>query len=195
MKKSLKYIKVEGKLKSRGEYLLSSAEYRPYESVTFVDHEGEELHFYSLSFSKRMDDNLDFSRDMTFYILRLRQKDKMVGVVYAVECDGDKMFFPDTAIPALQFLGLEASYRSHLALKVFPLSFILVLVCGGALSLAIGYIFGFGTSSAVLGMGGAAFYMYSPVLLFKRKLAGISKAYEILASDGFNTASNVSAKY
>lgn len=195
MKKSLKYIKVEGKLKSRGEHLVSATEYRPYASVTFVDHEGEELHFYSLSFSKRMDDNLDYSRDMTFYILRLRQKNKMVGVVFAAECDGDKMFFPDTAIPALQAMGLQASYRCHLALQEFQLSIFFVLVCGGVLSLGIEYMLGFGTTSAILGMGGAAFYMYSPALLFRRKLAGISKAYEILASDGFTTTSNVSAKY
>ena len=60
IKKNLKYVKIEGTLKSRGEYATSPAENRPYEAVTIVDKDGDEIQFHTLSISKRMDESLNF---------------------------------------------------------------------------------------------------------------------------------------
>ena len=194
MKKNLKYVKIEGKLKSRGEYATSPAEYRPYEAVTLVDNDGDEIHFHTLSISKRMDESLNFDNPMTFYILRYRHKDKMVGVLYAIESDGTKVYYPDTAIPALKALGLQVRNRYQVIVNPVGAMGILI-VAGGALSLALGFGLGFDfATAAIIGFGGMGFYMVYP-LIFRSKGAGISKMLSILESAGFNTTSSTNAKY
>lgn len=194
MKKNLKYVKIEGTLKSRGEYLISPAEYRPYEAVTLVDNDGDEIHFHTLSISKRMDESLNFEHPMTFYILRYRHKEKMVGVLYAVESNGDKVYYPDTAIPALKALGLQVRNRYQYIVNPGAAMGAL-LVCGGGLSLAFSLVLGLSFVPAViLGFGGMGFFIFSP-LFFKEKGAGISEMLGILNSAGFNTTSNTNSKY
>jgi len=51
----VEYICIEGRIASRGEYITESMEYRPYEAVTLIDNDGDEVHFSMLSISKRMD--------------------------------------------------------------------------------------------------------------------------------------------
>ncbi len=194
MKKNMKYIKIEGVLKSKGEYITSPAEYRPYEAVTIVDSEGDEIHFHTLSISKRMDESLDFKQTMTFYILRYRVKEKMVGVLYAVECDGKKIFYPDTAIPALKSLGLQV--RGRYQFITSPQAAMgSIIFGGGGIATFLGAGLGFNPIIAcVLGFGGLIFYLYSPVF-FKSKGAGISQMQSIMQTDGFDTSSSTNSKY
>ncbi len=194
MKKNLKYVSIEGALKSKGEYKTSPAEYRPYEAVTIVDKDGDEIHFHTLSISKRMDESLDFNTQMTFYILRYRLKEKMFGILYAIEVEGKKIFYPDTALPALKSFGLTVRNRYQFIVNPAAAMGALVLV-GGALSLGFGIGLGLGLiPGAVLGFGGMSFYLYSP-MIFKDKGAGISEMEGILNSAGFNAASSNNSKY
>lgn len=194
MKKNLKYVKIEGRLKSRGEYDSSIAEHRPYEAVTIIDNEGDEIHFHTLQISKRMDESLNFHNHMSFYILRYRRKEKMFGVLYAVECNGNKVYYPDTAIPILKSFALQSRNRYHFIREpVTAIGFI--ISGGGALSLALGFGIGIDlVPAATFGFGGMALYMHYP-LIFKSKCAGISKMVDILNSAGFNTNSNTNSKY
>jgi len=203
MKNSLKYIKIKGTLQSRGEYTTDPAEYRPYEAVTIVDDEGEEVHFYTLSMSKRMDDDLDFDQSMSFYILRHRVKDKMGGFLYAVECAGKKIFYPDTAIPYLKDFVLTSSGRyPYIINSSAPVAALIVSgVLTVALYVALGAAFGLTDKImaialvfGVLSFGLTGFYMYSPVI-FKTKRAGLSEMKKNLTDDGFDTTSGNNSKY
>lgn len=194
MKKSLKYIKIEGKLKSRGEYITSAAEYRPYEAVSIIDTDGDEVHFHTLSISKRMDEALDFNKPITFYILRCRVDEKLVGVLYAAESEGEKIYYPDTAIPALEALGLQVRTRSQFIAN--PSSALMIIaICGGILTSILSYGLRFdGVLAFFFGFGGIATYLYAP-MMFKSSGAGIMQMQEILKTEGFSVASSTNAKY
>ncbi len=194
MKKNMKYIKIEGVLKSRGEYCTSPAEYRPYEAVTIVDGEGDEIHFHTLSISKRMDESVDFNKSMTFYILRYRVKDKMIGVLYALEFEGKKIFYPDTAIPELKSLGLQVRKRNQFITDPAFLMGIMILG-GGLLALALCLGLGFDYKVAMLlGFGCMGLYLFSP-FIFQAKGAGLSEMKKILVAEGFNVTSRTNSKY
>ena len=194
MKKNLKYVKIEGTLKSRGDYIISPSEYRPYGAVTIVDNDGDEIHFHTLSISKRMDEDLSFGKPMVFYILRYRQKEKLIGVLYAVENDGTKLYYPDTAIPALKSLGLQVTKRYQCMLD--PTAMIAILIFGGGI-ISLGFGVGLGFSfipAALLGFGGVAGYLSLP-MIFQAEGAGISEMQDILDSSGFNTTASTNSKY
>src|SRR5690554_7980808 len=122
MKKSLKYITIKGKIIARGEYNTASDEYRPYEAVTFVDEHGEEVHFSYLTISKRLDQKVCLNEPSTFYIFRHRESSKASGVLYAVEHQGDKHFYPDTAIHSITSLGLKTSTRANMLMELLALA-------------------------------------------------------------------------
>lgn len=194
MNKKLKYIKIKGRLKARGEYLTADAEYRPYEAVTLVDNEGDEIHFHSLIISKRMDDAIDYSKEITFYILRFKNKEKMVGVLYAADTGTAKIYYPELALDALKSFALGTSFRYQFAGNVgcilFIIMFFLVVVglilhhwldFNGTLSMWIG------------GIAGALFIFYP--LLTKHRRAGIEEMKSILANDGFDVDYLANSKY
>lgn len=194
MKKNLKYVKIEGTLKSRGDYIISPSEYRPYGAVTIVDNDGDEIHFHTLSISKRMDSDLNFGKKMSFYILRYRQKDKLIGVLYAVEANGTKLYYPDTAIPALKSLGLQVTKRYQCMLD--PTALIAILIFGGGI-ISLGFGVGLGFSfipAAILGFGGVSGYLSLP-MIFQSYGAGIPQMTEILESSGFDTSTTTNTKY
>lgn len=202
MKKSLKYVKIQGTLKARGEFETAYEEYRPYESVTIVDNEGVEVHFTNLSFSKRMDEEVNFNDEMTFYILRINHKGKMWGVVYALDIKGKKIYYPDTALPALRQLPLRVSKRFQILIKVPVMAAIVILVGGGVLGFGldklISTMFYLGgdlwTVPWIAGYVIAILWTMSP-LIFRNKHAGISKMENILQTEGFTASPAAAAKY
>lgn len=194
MNKNLKHIKIKGTLKSRGEYLTADSEFRPYEAVTLVDSEGDEVHFHSLIISKRMDDSIDYSKEITFYILRLKNKENMAGVLYAVDTGIDKIYYPNLTLNILKKFALNTSFRMQFANEVgcalFIVMFLLVVIAAilynwfevnGTLSLWIG------------GISGGVILFYPLFTMTKR--AGIDKMHSILRNDGFDIGLKVNTKY
>lgn len=196
MKKKLKYIKVNGSIKSKGEYSKTSGVdlYRPYEAVTIVDQEGEELHFNSLIISKRLDDNIKINQPATFYILRYRDGETLHGVVYALDLEGKKLFFPETAIKTLCEMGLQCSIRFTSGSNPFFTGFILVAI---GLPVMAGLIKFFSVgfyTSGFIGLASALMFLTWPMINSKKR-AGIPEMYKILQADGFDTAGNTSSNY
>lgn len=182
----LKYIAIKGTLISKGEQRMQSTIYRPYESVSIVDTDGDEVHFRLLTLPKRLDDKVDMSKTMTFYILRYWHKENFSGVCYAIEADGEKYYYPNEAIPMLKRLGLESGARGKM-LSMMPGSAITVIgFLGGALTvgLALGTSLDLATSSAV-GFGSAVLYILMP-LFFRSKAAGLSEMKAGLKAAGFD---------
>lgn len=191
MNKNLKYIKIKGTLKSRGEYITNPAEHRPYEAVTLVDSEGDEIHFHSLIFSKRMDDALDYSKELTFYILRAKKKDKMAGVLYAVDTGTKKIYYPDLAIEALKSFALGTSLRIQNFGCLFPIAMFFLVVIGLTLHIWLDLD---GTLSALIGGITGFIFMLYPIFT-KGQRAGISEMQSILTKDGFDVGSTGNSKY
>jgi hypothetical protein len=191
MKRGLKYIKIHGRVKSRGEYGMDHPEYRPYQSVTIVDSDGDETHFLALSFPKRLDDILEFGQIMDFYILRYRVKQKVMGIIYAVEIDGKKIFYRDAAIPALKSFALSVRFRCRYILSN-PGWIFAVFLGGGFFALPLWAWLGRnkvdynGTISIAICMGLPTLYILSPII-FQRRGAAISKMLKSLKAEGFNT--------
>lgn len=194
MKKSFKYISIEGTLKSRGEYSTNSTEYRNYEAVTIVDKDGEEVHFHVLSISKRIDESIKYNTPMTFYILRQRAGDKMIGILYALESDNVKYYYPDTAIPILKSFAYQASFRSQIIAD--PYMRVGAIGLGGsALSAACYFASGIHPYAAMaLGFGATIMYIAIP-MFNKEKAAGISEMKEILQASGFDVNLKTNSKY
>lgn len=191
MNKYLKYIKIKGILKSRGEYITDSAEYRPYDAVTILDSDGEEIHFHSLIMLKRMDDAIDYSKEITFYILRARRKDKMAGVLYAVDTGTKKIYYPDLALEALKSFALGTSLRIQNFGCLFPIAMLFLVVIGLTLHIWLDFD---GTLSALIGgITGFIFMLYP--MFTKGQRAGISEMQSILMKDGFDVGATVNSKY
>ena len=161
MKRNLKHIKITGALKSRGEYATASSDYRPYEAVSIVDESGEEVHFHSLSISKRMDEEIALGKRQTFYILRVRAKDTMSGILYAVATDERKIFYKDVE-PVMRFFA--AQWGTNL----------------GAI--------GMGCRQAV--PPGCSIALSSAVPFIGNRKAGIPEMRNLLLKDGFSLKSS-----
>lgn len=188
MKDDLKYIKIKGTLKSRGEYITNPAEYRPYDAVTIVDNEGDEIYFHSLVISKRLDDTLDYSKEITFYILRFIQKNKMSGVLYAADTGVEKIYYPSLTIDLIKKFLVEA-HRDKMG-RVGCLSIITIVVVSLVL---YNWLELEGSSSLWIGLiTGVIFALYK-ILTSDRE--EISEMKSILTRDGFSVGSTVNSKY
>ncbi len=195
MKGNMKHINIKGVLKSRGEYRTKSPLYRPYEAVTFIDAEDNEVHFNNLIISKRMDDALNLNETMTFYILRIRFNNQMNGVMYAVDTGSQKLFYSDTAVKAVRDFGMHSTMR-HQFIKS-PQVFVFMMAVGGA-ALWAGLTFAIKgidpNISGFLGFGIVALYMVSP-MMFKDGRVGMGQMNAILRENGFISSSEQSALY
>lgn len=191
MKKSLKYITIKGRMVARGEYNTASDEYRPYEAVTFVDEHGEEVHFSYLTISKRLDQKVCLNESSTFYIFRHREANKASGVLYAVECEGEKHFYPETAIHSITNLALLTSVRATMLKECLVISIFISFVYS-----VYRYI-SHDSSMLVTAVGTMAVLGTAVCWPFinKKNRAGIPQMYKILSGDGFSTRGVVSDKY
>lgn len=194
MNKNLKYIKIKGTLKSRGEYITTPKEYRPYEAVTIVDSEGDEVHFQTLIISKRMDESLDYSKEITFYILRFKNKIKMAGVLYAVDTGTKKIYYPDLAKDLLIDFAMGTSLIMQLNREIGCIVVIIMFFL-----IVIGLILNNwfeldGTMSVWIGGIAGFMFVFSP-LFTKGRRAGISEMESLLTRDGFDLSSTTNSKY
>lgn len=192
MNSKLKYICIEGRITSRGEYITESMEYRPYEAVTIIDNDGDEVHFSMLSISKRMDDLITLGEKCRMYILRFKHKNKLYGVLFAAEVSDRKHFYPETAIPALKALALK-SRRRYPFISDSSAAGGSVLFLGGILGTA----FSFGLDikwipSFITGLLVVGIWMYMPMIL-SSKNAGIKEMRQLLKADGFDLSTKTSS--
>jgi len=183
MQKGYRHIKITGILKSRGEYLTASLDSRPYEAVTFTDEEGEEIHFYTLVIPKRLDENIKLDQTTTFYVFRFRNGPAMVGVLYAIESDGEKFYYEESAIPLVESLALERSWRNKLMSS--PSATTYLVIVGVGLNAWLHFVLGVGGFlSFVISFGSLGSWLSWPVL-FTSKRAGLPQMKETLSKDGF----------
>lgn len=193
MKKTMKHVTIDGVLKSRGEYFENAA-FRTYEPVSLVDKDGDEVHFYSLAISKRLDDRIAYNTPMRFYVFRDRRKGKLFGYIYAVEIGDEKIFYPDIEIPGLKGFAYQGLERSQF-INNPPVGFMAVLMAGVPLSLLLKYFIGSGfLETAIIIIPVLTFYMFKPAFS-KAKFAGIKEMKQTLSSAGFNIDSKSAAKY
>lgn len=194
MNKNLKHIKIKGTLKSRGEYLTADSEFRPYEAVTLVDSEGDEIHFHLLIISKRMDDAIDFSKEITFYIFRLKNKEHMTGVLYAVDTGAKKIYYPNLTLDLLKKFALKTSVRMQIANDVGCALFIIMFLLVVFAAILYNWFEVNGTLSLWLGgISGGVLFFYPLFTMNKR--AGIAEMHSVLKSDGFDIGLKVNTKY
>lgn len=192
MKKTMKHITINGVLKSKGEYFENAA-FRTYEPVTLVDQDGDEVHFYSLAISKRLDDRISYNTPMRFYVFRDRRRGKLFGYIYAVEIGEEKIFYPDIEIPGLKGFAHQGFERSQVTTN--PLGIFAVFFGGILLSWVVRHPLGIDfILTAILVIPSLAFYIYKPAFS-KAKLAGIKEMEKTLSSAGFNINSKSAAKY
>lgn len=147
-----------------------------------------------------MDEILTYSKLMTFYILRFRRKEKLFGVLYAIENEGEKVFFKDTAIPALEQFGSMLYGRRQLLADPSTGSFMLV---GGALLFgfipavilnASGFSDEAALISAIISGGSYIYYALYPSLR-KGKVSGLAEMKLKLKKNGFDLDSVSKLKY
>ena len=190
-----KHIKISGKLKSRGEYSMGSDEYRPYDAVTIVDDHGYEIHFTVLIIPKRLDEHIIYNKHTNFYILRIKDKLKMYGVLYAIKSEDKKIFYNDLAVSILKSFVNKQSLRCQLVTQS-PIGFTVCLFIGaGIMTFILHFIVGISTeiSSALSFLAIGAFLLFPFFTSSSR--AKLSEMYGILEHDGFSITSGSVSKY
>ncbi|MFH2093602.1 MAG: hypothetical protein ABIJ31_14685 [Pseudomonadota bacterium] len=185
MKNCLKYIKINGKLKSRGDFGHNSSGFRNYNSVTIVEKNGAQVCFQSLGVSEQLDAHMDLDQEMTFYILQAQDNLTITGIVYAIVLKKKKLFYPDTTIPALQ--AFAAVLQKRYPIVTNPMLFVgTCFTVGMLVSIALSKAFGLDIILTMLVASGVTgVYILGPVIN-KSKNAGLDQMINILTSDGFD---------
>ena len=202
MSKKLKYIKIHGKITAMGTYDTIDVDIRPYEAVTVKDDAGDEIHFRMLMVPTRIDDKLKIDDEATFYILRHKnKKGQYAGALYAIDINGEKLFYPIDGWKAAKGLAQGLSMRYQLSRNP-------MVLLGGAGFAAV--FFGFivaliffaliGEKSAVLFGSIAGFtwiYFFMFPLVKSKRFAGQDIMLETMRVGGFVPlhAQPVSDKY
>lgn len=193
MKSSLKYIKIDGYIKNMDTYFEDTKRgYRVYKPVMIVDNDGTEVLFDSLSITTRMDGDIRINKKMTFYILRYKQNERMMGSIYATDDGETKVYHPKESKEALYRTARHSSKRARFVYSAGPqgsaMSVVLVaLIIAGVVgfgsdySLGFSYNFSSGLAYAVL----IAFTTWFFMSLFDKDSAEVQQAETILEKDGF----------
>ena len=199
--KNFKHIKLHGEMISAGEYDTADVDIRPYEAVTLKDMHGEELHFRLLLVPKRLDDAYMLKEEVTFYLLRHKnKKGQLIGALYAIEKGNDKLYFPDHAWKAIKTVAQAGSRRG--ILLAIPVLFALVAPLGAFIAFMIMFLLFSPLGSFISTTGGlaaAAFWVYA--LLFPiiktRKYVNFEEMESIIHANGFKpmALSSATGKY
>lgn len=99
MKSFMKYMEIEGYLRSRGESSKNSENVRGVSDVTIVDTEGNEFFFKWLGIPIRLDDAIDPEERTKFYLVCAQDRDgsgSFRGVAYATQSKGKNAFTKNT---------------------------------------------------------------------------------------------------
>ena len=199
--KNFKHIKLHGEMISAGEYDTADVDMRPYEAVTLKDVNGEELYFRLLMVPKRLDDAYKLKEEVTFYLLRHKnKKGELIGALYAIEKGGEKLYFPDQAWKAIKTVAQAGSRRG--ILLAIPVLFTIVAPLGAFIAFMIIFLLFTPLGnfiSTTAGLAAAVFWVYA--LLFPiiktRKYVNFEEMESIIYANGFKptVVSSASGKY
>jgi hypothetical protein len=177
-----------------------------YGETVILDTDGDRLRLSAFWIPAALEDVIASSTGkgaITYYMLRLQNKNVTVGVVYAIEIDDQKVFYPSEAFAAVKMLVKASSKRLWLQREGGP------WIGGGALiappflvlmTLA-GLLNEHGAKWLALLLGGAFavwwFRWNLEPALWPRKLAGLDEMDRIMAEGGFTPlpSPKIAAKY
>ncbi len=111
LRNNTKNITVTGIIQSLGEYDMRPIELRMHEGVSILDEDGETLHFSLLIIPKSLSDKIKVGKKFTLNIIRVKQKAKLAGSVYAVKEEGEIGYIDsDLSLKAVNTI-IRSSYK------------------------------------------------------------------------------------
>lgn len=92
--KKFKYIEIEGMIVN---YASSTTHptFRQYDNVDLIDKDGTEIHMMNLLIPNRLHSKIKRDKLYKFRIMRVAVKNKMAGVLYAAEHEGQSFFYKE----------------------------------------------------------------------------------------------------